>query len=208
MRNYQPCYDKYSFNAEDDWGDYDNGKYRKPWFDKDGYSQMNYLCTDGEWHCMNEHVAKWIYFNGEIPEGIQVDHIIPIRNGGTNKLSNLRLLTPKDNSNNELTKINHSIANKKKWENDEYRQKMIDIHSSEEYKQKQSDSHKGKKWSSDHLEKMRTPIYVYSLDWQLVAVYAGRNVAEKETGYNRERISLHCKDGKEYKGHYWRTTPI
>lgn len=101
---------RYSFEAEDDWGDYDNGNYRKPWFNKDGYSRKNYYCEDNEWHSVLEHVAKWIYFNGEIPEGYEIDHIIPISDGGTNKLSNLRLSTRKDNNNNPFTKINNSKA--------------------------------------------------------------------------------------------------
>ena len=29
MRNYYADYSRYSFNPEDDWGDYDNGKYER-----------------------------------------------------------------------------------------------------------------------------------------------------------------------------------
>lgn len=103
MRNYYADYSRYSFNPEDDWGDYDNGKYREPYFNKLGYSSHSYLCDDGKFHNMSEHTVKWEYFNGKIPEGYEIDHIIPVRNGGTNKLSNLRLVTHEENMNNEIT---------------------------------------------------------------------------------------------------------
>lgn len=124
MRNYQVDYTKYTFKAEDDWGDYYNGEYREPWFDKEGYNRKKYLCTDGEWHSILEHRAKWVYFNGEIPRGMEIDHITPIKNGGTNKLSNLRVVTKKENMNNQTTIINKSKASRKLWENEEHRKKM------------------------------------------------------------------------------------
>lgn len=202
MRNYQVDYSRYSFKAEDDWGDYFKEKFREPWFNKDGYSIKNYFCTDGKWHSMEEHVAKWEYFNGRIPEGLWVDHIIPIKNGGTNILSNLRIGTPKFNSNNELSKKNQSEAKKTLWQNEEYRNKMAEIHNSEEYKTKASESHKGHKWSDEQLELISKPVYLYK-NGELIAIYKSRNEAERETGFNRERIAYHCKNGGLYKGCEW-----
>lgn len=102
---------RYSFKAEDDWGCYGlNGQYIKGDFDKAGYCCHRFKCQDGTTPHLREHREKWIYFNGEIPEGYEIDHIIPIKNGGTNKLSNLRLVTRKENINNELSKINNSKA--------------------------------------------------------------------------------------------------
>lgn len=40
----------------------------------------------------------------------QVDHIIPIKNGGTNEVSNLRWVTPSENNMNELSRKNMSVA--------------------------------------------------------------------------------------------------
>ena len=101
--------EKYSFKADDDWGCYGlDGNYIKGDFDKNGYCCHRFLCKDGKTHHLREHRYKWEFFNGKIPEGMEIDHIIPVRNGGTNKLSNLRLVTRKENLNNPI-----SIENQK-----------------------------------------------------------------------------------------------
>ena len=124
-RNYQVDYSRYTFKAEDDWGDYDNGKRRMPSILRN-YRVNNYWCTDGERHLMNEHIAKWEYFNGEIPQGMEIDHIIPIADGGTNKLSNLRLLTHHQNNQNLLTRKKRSESHKGKWLNREDQSKRVE----------------------------------------------------------------------------------
>jgi len=45
-----------------------------------------------------------------------VDHIIPLSNGGTNEASNLKWCTPKENSNNKITRkhISEALKNKPK----------------------------------------------------------------------------------------------
>lgn len=47
----------------------------------------------------------------------EVDHIIPITNGGTNEVWNLRWVTKEENFLNPLTKQNHSEAAKRNWIN-------------------------------------------------------------------------------------------
>ena len=125
-REYIVDYNRYTFNAEDDWGDYDNGVYRKGFIDKNGYCYHMYKCNDGKRHSMSEHIAKWEYFNGRIPDGLEIDHIIPVRNGGTNKLSNLRLVTKKENANNPLSLENKSYAQKKRFEDEDERTKQTE----------------------------------------------------------------------------------
>lgn len=44
-----------------------------------------------------------------------VDHIIPIKNGGTNESSNLKWVTAKENSNNKLTRENMSKSRENKF---------------------------------------------------------------------------------------------
>lgn len=125
-RNYQVDYSRYTFNEDDDWGDYDNDMRREPSILSAGeYRVNNYWCTDGKRHSMPEHIAKWEYFNGEIPKGLEIDHIIPIKSGGTNKLSNLRLLTHGDNNRNELTRHQRSKSHTGKWINREDQSRSI-----------------------------------------------------------------------------------
>ena len=141
MRNYQVDYSKYSFKAEDDWGCYNkNGNLLKGYFDRQ-YLAHKFNCDDGKQHKMLEHIAKWEYFNEKIPDGMTIDHIIPLSNGGTNKLDNLRLVSQADNNRNPLTRINHSIA-----------AKMRQL--SEETKKKISEAHKGMTYSEETKRKM------------------------------------------------------
>ena len=221
-------YSRYTFNAEDDWGDYDNGKRREPWFDKEGYSRKTYLCADGKWHNVFEHRAKWIFFNGEIPDGLEIDHIIPIRNGGTNKLSNLRCVTRKENKNNEMTKINRSNASKKMWADDEFkkvvskkiseankgeRSYMFGKKHSEETKKKMSETHKGKHLSEETKEKMSVAhinnekqskqIYQYTLNGELIRIWPS-GMECRRNGFDNSSISACCLGKlKTHKGFKW-----
>lgn len=113
-KKYQIIEGKYTFQAEDDWGDYNEGKYREGTHHDKGYRYHWYDCTDGKRHHIYEHVAKWEFFNGKIPEGFEIDHIIPIKNGGTNRLSNLRLVTHPENLNNPISFKNRSDSHKGK----------------------------------------------------------------------------------------------
>lgn len=58
------------------------------------------------------HRLIWEAFNGEIPEGMEIDHINTIRSD--NRLENLRLTTIKENRNNSLTKAKYKESNKGK----------------------------------------------------------------------------------------------
>ena len=49
------------------------------------------------------HRLVWETFNGEIPEGMEIDHINTIKTD--NRLENLRCVTHKENCNNPITKI-------------------------------------------------------------------------------------------------------
>lgn len=91
----------YTFKAEDNFGDYHNGKKRNGTPNKFGYVRHKYLCTDGKTHSVCEHVAKWEFFNGKIPDDMEIDHILPISKGGTNALSNLRIVDHIGNMNNQ-----------------------------------------------------------------------------------------------------------
>lgn len=98
----------YTFNAEDDFGDFCNGVKRNGSKNKYGYVRHKYICDDGKEHTVCEHCAKWEYFNGRIPDDKELDHIIPIKNGGTNALSNLRLVDHQTNSLNPISRSSMS----------------------------------------------------------------------------------------------------
>ena len=61
------------------------------------------LCKNGIYTYKTVHRLVWETFVGKIPEGYEIDHIIPISDGGGDELSNLRIGTRKDNMRNEIT---------------------------------------------------------------------------------------------------------
>lgn len=206
MRDYQVDYNKYSFKAEDDWGDYDYGKYRDAWFNSDGYSQKNYLCTDGKWHTMEEHLAKWEFFNGRVQEGMQIDHIIPVKNGGTNKLSNLRLATPKENANNVFSVINQSKCAKKLWQNEEYRNKIVKSQKQSWLEGKRCLSQAFLEMSKKHNEEISVSVdQIDPITGEVLATFPSIRDTARNTGFNKERIRYHTINGGTYKGFIWKT---
>lgn len=106
---------KYTFLPNDKRGDYFGDKHRNGSLDGRGYIQNNYKCEDGKFHTLKEHIVKWIYFNGDIPEGYEIGH--NDGNPSNNDLSNLYLCTHKENMNHYLTKKRLSDSKKGKPHN-------------------------------------------------------------------------------------------
>lgn len=86
--------------------------------DRDGYTLFELSSKDGKFHTYKLHrILAELYC--EVPSGytideLEVDHIKPISEGGTNDVSNLRWVTPKENHNNPKTLLNMSKAMKNK----------------------------------------------------------------------------------------------
>ena len=74
---------------------------------KNGYM---HVCINGKQVLMHRFVYE--AFNGEIPEGYEIDHKNTVRDD--NRLENLRIATPKENRNNPITKERYKISNKGK----------------------------------------------------------------------------------------------
>lgn len=77
---------------------------------KNGYVEVLLKCIDGKRRKFQWHRVIYVYFNGAIPEGMQVNHID--ENKQNNTLNNLCLLTPKQNCN--YATRNERIASKKR----------------------------------------------------------------------------------------------
>ena len=183
-KKYGIDYNRYTFNSEDDWGYYDNGIYKLGYFDKNGYDRHKCKCDDGKWHCIYEHIAKWEYFNGKIPDGLQIDHIIPIKMGGTNKLSNLRVVTQKENINNPLT-IYYRFKNGKS---------------------KGKNKGKGRVVSKETRKKMAKakskPVCQYTKQGELLRIWSSIKEIEKELKIYHSEISEVCRGKRKSAGGY------
>ena len=89
------------------------GKLLKKIKDKDGYNQVNLHNRDGG---KTKRIARLVAeaFIPNPENKPDVDHIIPIRNGGNDTVDNLRWVTTRENNNNEISLKNKSEALKGK----------------------------------------------------------------------------------------------
>ena len=78
-------------------------------------------------HRKNELVHRliWQGFNGEIPEGMEIDHINT--DPTDNRLSNLRLVTHKENMANELTHKRVCENNRKKAQDENFMKRNLEM---------------------------------------------------------------------------------
>lgn len=97
------------------------------------YLQVN-LHIDGKQKTYKVHRLVWEAFNGEIPEGVEIDHINTVRTD--NRLENLRIVTHKENLNNPLSSTNRSKARKGMFKGE--LNPMYGRHHSEDAKKKMS----------------------------------------------------------------------
>lgn len=111
-----------------------------------------------------------------------VDHILPVKNGGTNALNNLRLIPRPDNSKNAYSRLNYS-------------NRII----TEETKKKMSESQKGN-FNKKNISKV---IKQYTLDGSLVKEWPSAREAERN-GFNQGHICACCRgEEKSHKGFKW-----
>lgn len=76
-----------------------------------GYRQVE-LWRDGNSKTFSVHRLVWEAFNGTIPDGMQIDHVNGVRDD--NSLANLRVVTPKENVHNPVTRERFLASNREK----------------------------------------------------------------------------------------------
>lgn len=82
----------------------------KGWIDNNGYLLLS-LKKDKKEKKFRVHRLVAHMFIPNPDNKPEIDHIIPIKNGGTNDITNLRWVTSKENSENEFSKQNMSGEN-------------------------------------------------------------------------------------------------
>ena len=166
-------------------------KMLKSHMNSDGYPMAS-LCKNGITESVYMHRILAEAFIENPDNKPEVDHIIPVSEGGTNELSNLRWVTHKENLNNIISVKKNSVTHKgrKSW--------MKDKHHTEESKIKMSENKKGKP-----LIKLRKQVYQYTLDGELVKIWDSVNECGRN-GYSQGCISQCCNGiKKQYKGYIW-----
>lgn len=162
------------------------------------------------------HRVIWFYFNGEIPDDLQVNHID--ENKQNNTLANLNLLTPKDNCNwgtrNERAARTQSKQRKGKGlgkDNPNWGNRWTD-----KQKKHLSDLKKEQHLINEKSAKSKK-VYQYTLDGELVKIWPSTREC-KRCGYNQGLVAECCRGGryrngkwtnlKSYKGYIWKYSSI
>ena len=152
--------------------------------DKKGYNNvLLYKDDTGNWFMVHRLVA-FMFLSDTYFDGAEVDHIIPVRNGGTDNVNNLHWVTHLQNMNNEVTKkVN-------------LRKEPLEL--SEETKEKMKEVYQYR------LEHMRYYCYDrFDIDMNYIDMGIG-NEYEK-MGFDTLMIFLCAnRNIEEYKGYKWR----
>ena len=188
------------------------------------YVTNEYVTKDGVGDSFQRHRVIWFYFNGEIPKGMQIDHISG--NKLDNRLENLRCVSPYDNTHNEKTY--HTF---------------LKVVKSNEHRKKISIANKGRKMTSERYMKCEPtmfkkghettqiirdkigeanskPIIQSTLDGEFIKEWKSASEAGKTLGINSASISKCCNGGEfdkrrnkwtnitQYKGYKWEFKPL
>ena len=156
----------------------------KPVKNNNGYEIVS-LYRDGVQKQFTVHRLVWNAFNGAIPDGKEIDHINTVRDD--NRLENLRIVTPRENSNNPITRTRHLEAIKLRSEDPKWQEA-----NSEAIKRRSEDP----KWRDAIRKACAKPIL--QLDKEtgaLIREWECTSDAARELGIRQPSIS-NCCNGK------------
>ncbi len=166
------------------------GKMLKQYINERGYSYVA-LCKNGTIKGALVHRLVAESFIPNLEGKPCIDHIIPLRDGGTNNVENLRWCTFKENTNNPRT-----LKVMKEWANSDDNRKRV----SEQFKGEKNPNYykKGK----PNLALARK-VYQYK-NGELVGEYVSASEAARQLGFSQGHISKCCNGGFwDYKKNKW-----
>lgn len=191
---------------------YGKVRYLKLNKNKHGYVQVA-LRKNGKTKFCQVHRLEWEGFYEPIPSGMQIDHINTVRDD--NRLENLRVVTPKENSNNPITADRLKEANRRNAKDPKWRHRQREgakkLSEKQEWQEKNREAAKRRsknlQWRQNNREANRTRAKaVLQLDkntgdvvrrWECIAD------AERELGISH--ISACCLGKCDTTGGYcWR----
>lgn len=111
-------------------------------YGKGGYILNSFRLNSGGNETFSRHRVIWYYFNGVIPNGMEIGH--KDSNPTNNSIDNLYLCDRKENMRNPITRKRMEKAYKNTERNKKISEKLKGHFVSEEQKHKQSNSMKGK----------------------------------------------------------------
>lgn len=188
------------------------------------YVTNEYVTKYGVGYSFLRHRVIWFYFNGEIPKGMQIDHISGDKTD--NRLENLRCVSPFENTHNENTY-----------------NKFLESVRTDEHRKKISVANKGRKMTAERYRKCKPtmfkkghettqmirdkigeanskPIIQSTLDGEFIKEWKSASEAAKKLGINNASISKCCSSGifdkrrnkwtniTQYKGCKWSYKPL
>lgn len=178
-----------------------------------GYRRFG-LCKDGVYTYHYAHQLVWETFVGEIPEGLEIDHIIPVSDGGGDELTNLRLVTRKGNMHNESTYKKYFVpCSESKKESIRKTSKGKHYSPSTEFKNGEISRFKNKHHTEEAKKKIskkhNKEVHQYTLEGILVNTYRSCKEAAEKNGFSLCGISS-CATNRipHYKKFIWRYTRL
>lgn len=194
-------------------------KIKKPFTNKGGYLRV-FIHKDGKGKKYNLHrlVAEaFPEICGEMFKDCHVDHIDT--NKENNNADNLRCVTPRENSNNPLTKIHLSESNKGKKCSEETKKKISQSKKGQNFQKKQEKEclrHTKVKNSPEETikkivakttngKKSKSVLQIDPATKEVIAEFPSIMEVHRKLGFDNSAISKCCLEKqKTYKGFIWK----